>query len=143
VEHANRQLALAQAHAQTFLKKTLLNLWPGMRRAHATDHLDWDVFIDLDNGHGEQRFAWQHVVANVGPNESYVVTIPGTLRYRPRSDESGYKNLYLAGDWTRNGVEAGTVEGAIISGLKASRAVSGLGAPIVGGDDFDRGTALG
>jgi uncharacterized protein with NAD-binding domain and iron-sulfur cluster len=143
IEHANLQLELAKAHAQTFLNKTLLNLWPGMRSAHSADHLDWNLFIDLGNGQGEQRFAWQHVVANVGPSESYVVTIPGTLRYRPRADESGYKNLYLAGDWTRNGVEAGTVEGAIISGLKASRAVSGLGAPIIGGDDFDRGTALG
>jgi uncharacterized protein with NAD-binding domain and iron-sulfur cluster len=49
----------------------------------------------------------------------------GTLRFRLRADESGYENLYLAGDWIRNGVVIGSVEGAVVSGLQASRAISG------------------
>jgi uncharacterized protein with NAD-binding domain and iron-sulfur cluster len=36
----------------------------------------------------------------------------------------------LAGDWVRNGVGIGSVEGAVVSGLQASRAISGYPAKI-------------
>jgi uncharacterized protein with NAD-binding domain and iron-sulfur cluster len=55
-----------------------------------------------------------------------------TLQHRLRADESGYSNLYLAGDWTRNGTEIGCVEGAVKSGLFAAIAICGEGS-VIGG----------
>ena len=59
------------------------------------------------------------------PTERYVQTLPRTLAHRLRADESGFSNLYLAGDWTRNGFNIGAVEAAVMSGMQASRAISG------------------
>lgn len=153
-KHYAAQLRAAEQAAEKFIVSGgMLRLWPGLscadlatadaEAARADDcGIDWSKFIDLDGRSGRGRFGWQLVCANVGPNESYIVTTPGSLKYRPRPDESGYRNLYLAGDWTRNGVEAGTVEGAVMSGLKAAHAITGKGKPIVGGDDFDHGTVF-
>jgi uncharacterized protein with NAD-binding domain and iron-sulfur cluster len=38
-----------------------------------------------------------------------------------RADESGYKNLFLCGDWTNFGLNIGHVEGAVTSGLIAAQ----------------------
>jgi hypothetical protein len=138
--HHAAQLAAAEACAKRFLEVSLPKLWPGLTNGQS--QIDWSKFVDLERRRGEQRFGFQLVSANVGPNESYVLAWPGTLKYRARPDESGYQHLYLAGDWTRNGVEAGTVEGAVISGLKAAHAITGKGREIVGGNDFDYGTVF-
>jgi uncharacterized protein with NAD-binding domain and iron-sulfur cluster len=63
--------------------------------------------------------------ANVDPSDRYVQSLPGTDRYRLRSDESGYDNLFLAGDWTDSGINAGCIEAAVLSGLQAANAVRG------------------
>ena len=51
--------------------------------------------------------------------------MPGSDRFRLRSDESGFDNLFLAGDWTDNGLNAGCIEAATLSGLQAANAVLG------------------
>lgn len=138
--HQALQQARAEQNAETFLEVSILTLWPGLARE---GQVDWSKFIDLAGRQGKPRFHWQLVSANVGPNESYMVAWPGTLKFRPRPDESGYQHLFLAADWTRNGIEAGTVEAAVVSGLKAARAITGKSArAIVGADDFDYGTVL-
>lgn len=139
--HYDRQSEVARSSAKDFVddERKMRRLWPGLRRSESDLRVDWPSFIDPRNRDGEERFQFQHVIANVGPIESYVQASPSTLKYRLRPDESGYRNLFLAGDWTRNGVEVGSVEGAVISGLKAARAISGEGEPIIGGNDFDRG----
>jgi uncharacterized protein with NAD-binding domain and iron-sulfur cluster len=138
-DHYASQLQIAQQNAQTFLSESMPHLWPGLVEGK---DIAWSKFIDLEGRSGKQRFGFQVVAANVGPNESYVVAWPGSLRYRARPDESGYQHLYLAGDWTRNGIEAGTVEGAVVSGLKAAHAITGNRQTIVGGDDFDYGNVF-
>ena len=50
---------------------------------------------------------------------------PGSDVHRLRADESGYDNLVLAGDWTDNGLNAGCIEAATLSGLQAANAVLG------------------
>ena len=67
----------------------------------------------------------QLVQANIDPSDRYVRCAPGTDRYRLRSDESGYDNLFLAGDWTDSGLNAGCIEAATMSGLQAANAVLG------------------
>ena len=62
--------------------------------------------------------------------ERYTMAQAGRLQYRLRPDQSGFANLFLAGDWTRNGAIVGCVEGAFMSGLMASRAICGNPATI-------------
>jgi uncharacterized protein with NAD-binding domain and iron-sulfur cluster len=71
--------------------------------------------------------ATQWVTANVDPSDRYVQSVAGSDRYRLRPDESGYENLFLAGDWTDCGLNAGCIEAATISGLQAANAVLGRG----------------
>jgi uncharacterized protein with NAD-binding domain and iron-sulfur cluster len=47
------------------------------------------------------------------------------VRNRLRADESGFSNLKLAGDWTRNRIDGGSIEAAVTSGMQAARAISG------------------
>jgi len=47
----------------------------------------------------------------------------GTSGHLLGTDESGYDNLFFAGDWTRCGLNSGCVEAAVISGLLAAAAV--------------------
>jgi len=69
----------------------------------------------------------QHVSVNIDPSDRYVQSVPGSDKYRLRSDESGYDNLVLAGDWTDSGMNAGCIEAAVMSGLQAANALLGRG----------------
>ena len=57
----------------------------------------------------------------------YTVHAPagGKLKYRLKPGESGFTNLFLAGDWTANGLNVGAVESAALSGMEAARAICG------------------
>ncbi len=100
-------------------------LWP---EAFDEQGLRWDLLIDLEDREGADRFEAQVVRANTHPCDLYVQSLPGTLRYRLAPEGSGLDNLWLAGDWTRNGLDLGTMEAAIRSGERAAR-----GALIAGG----------
>ena len=55
---------------------------------------------------------------NTSNHERYLLTDPGTLKFRPRS-KTPFRNLFLAGDWIRNEVDVPTMEGAVCSGYTA------------------------
>ncbi|HEX4340145.1 MAG TPA: FAD-dependent oxidoreductase [Polyangiaceae bacterium] len=120
-----RQKAAMMANARRWLDTSAGDLWPGIASATNPHGIDFDQLVDFENRKGEARLGFQTFKANAGPIEAYTMATAGTLRYRLRTDESGYENMYLAGDWVRNGVGIGSVEGAVVSGLQASRAVSG------------------
>jgi uncharacterized protein with NAD-binding domain and iron-sulfur cluster len=112
---------------------------------HLTRHMgymwepfDWSLLHDPSGAEGAERLKSQYWVANIDPSERYVLSVPGSLEHRlPKPGRgSGFRNLYLAGDWTRNGINAGCVEAAVMSGLQASRAISGHPNRIVGESDF-------
>jgi hypothetical protein len=44
--------------------------------------------------------------------------------WRVKPDAKPAGNLYLAGDWTLNGLNAGCVEAAVMSSMQAARAIS-------------------
>lgn len=73
----------------------------------------------------EDRLANQYYRANVAASERYILTPPGTVRYRLAPDGSGFTNLWLAGDWTRTTINGGSVEAAVESGLVAARSIDG------------------
>ncbi|HEY7622772.1 MAG TPA: FAD-dependent oxidoreductase [Solirubrobacteraceae bacterium] len=71
------------------------------------------------------RRSREYVRANWAPTERYDLTPPGSLVHRLWPNESGFANLVLAGDWTRNSLEVGSVEAAMTSGMLASNAICG------------------
>jgi uncharacterized protein with NAD-binding domain and iron-sulfur cluster len=125
-QHAFPEQALKQVEqaAADLLKHTAPRIWPSSA-AGTSGTFDWGLLVDPENRSGERRMKAQFFRANVDPSERYVYAAPGTLKYRMRSDQSGFDNLFLAGDWTRNGLNVGAMESAVMSGMQASRAICG------------------
>jgi uncharacterized protein with NAD-binding domain and iron-sulfur cluster len=121
-EYASHWDARVRRNVIRFLEHDVHQLLPGVRK---DGQFRWDLLCGLEaNGHtGALRFDSQHWSANVDPSDRYVQSLPGTDRYRLRPDESGYENLYLAGDWTDCGLNAGCIEAAVLSGLQAANAI--------------------
>ena len=115
------------ANAIRFLDRHAGHFWPAAATATG---FRWEL---LSDGTGspvdpDRPLAGQYVRANVTGSQRYVQSLPGTQRSRLRVDESGYRNLVLAGDWTNCGLNAGCVEAAVLSGLEAANIV--LGRPL-------------
>jgi uncharacterized protein with NAD-binding domain and iron-sulfur cluster len=119
--------AEAAAEVETTVTRWLadggIGIWPGLRAPDGT--VDWTRFHDPSGATGEARLRAQYLRANIDPSERYVLSLPGTARYRLGADESGFDNLVLAGDWTRTDWNVGCIEAAVLSGIAAARVVSG------------------
>jgi hypothetical protein len=94
--------------------------------------IDWDKMHDDAGRSGSARFDGQFWKANVDPTECCVQSMTNTTRFRLAPGESGFDNLYLAGEWTRTGLNASCVEAAIMSGMGAAKAITGEPLNIVG-----------
>jgi uncharacterized protein with NAD-binding domain and iron-sulfur cluster len=91
----------------------------------------WLLFADNPAADRRQRYEWQFFRANVDPSERYVNTPAGSIESRIGSDDSGFANLVLAGDWTKNHFNLGCVEAAALSGMTAAQGIfRHVGAPI-------------
>jgi uncharacterized protein with NAD-binding domain and iron-sulfur cluster len=87
----------------------------------------WHLLVGANGHRGASALETQHVSVNIDPSDRYVQSVPGSDKYRLRSNESGYDNLVLAGDWTDCGYNAGCIEAAVMSGLQAANALLGRG----------------
>lgn len=95
--------------------------WPA---ASSGGKFEWNVLSDPGGtSTGPARFGSQYWRANVTPSELYVRTPPKSVTKRLWPGQSGFTNLALAGDWTRNYIDGGCVEAAVMSGLLAARYV--------------------
>jgi uncharacterized protein with NAD-binding domain and iron-sulfur cluster len=112
-----------------YLERDVSDFWPGSKLG---EHFNWDVLVDPEQRKGSQRLLAQYFRANFVATERYVLSLPGTIRYRLWPDQSGYENLFLAGDWTRNGIDAGSIESAVTSGMLAAQAICGEPRTIAG-----------
>jgi len=119
---------------RTFLERAVHHLWPDIAGPHS---FAWDALLDGDGRAGAERLRDQFWRANIDPSERYVQSLPGSVAARLRSDDSGFDNLYLAGDWTYTGLNSGCVEAATMSGLRAARAIGGWPPRIVGEEHLD------
>ena len=86
----------------------------------------WPKNVDPATG----NFDWNSVVdtyhrANIDPSERYVLSVSGSTSSRLTGYDSGFSNLYLAGDWTVNGLNAGCVEAATMSGKIVGNVLAG------------------
>jgi uncharacterized protein with NAD-binding domain and iron-sulfur cluster len=120
----HRAEAEVKANALAFLRDAMGPLWPSGVYRYPTE-FRWELLVDEQDRVGEERFDSQFWRANVDPSERYVLSLPGTSKYRLAPNETGYDNLVFAGDWTRCGLNSGCVEAAVMSGLLAAAAVDG------------------
>ncbi len=126
------------ADARAFLDDDVGPLWP-LAVQGAPSQFRWEWLVDTRDGSpdeqsGEPRFDSQYWRANVFGSERYVLTLAGSVDARLPSGDSDFDNLVVAGDWTRNGIDAGCVEAAAISGVQAAHRLIGIAPPILGAD---------
>jgi uncharacterized protein with NAD-binding domain and iron-sulfur cluster len=118
-----------------YLKQDVKGIWPDAIISESDPAFNWDLLVDAQGGHGAERFSSQYWRANVVLTERYVQTPAKLVKFRLRTDESGYDNLFLTGDWIKNGMDAGCVESAVMSGMQTSRAICGSPKIVVGEHD--------
>jgi uncharacterized protein with NAD-binding domain and iron-sulfur cluster len=126
--HATER-ARVRSGALRWLRESCGALLPGAADAGG---LRWERLVDPGGGVGEERLDAQYLRANVNPTDRYMLSVAGTTRLRLRADRTGLDNLVVAGDWTLNGLNVGSVEAATMSGLQAARALDGRPRRIVG-----------
>src|SRR6185312_12968940 len=86
----------------------------------------WEVLAGDGGPDPRARLAAQYHRANVTPSDRYVLSVAGSTKHRLGAhDPEELENLYLAGDWIRNGMNCGAMESAVLGGLLASSALSG------------------
>jgi uncharacterized protein with NAD-binding domain and iron-sulfur cluster len=119
-----REHERVRENAVTFLREGVRHFWPGAVDERSGS-FRWDLLVGGGDRVGEDRFDSQFWRANVDPSERYVLSLPGSDKYRLRTDASGYDNLVLAGDWIDCGLNAGCLEAAVMSGFQAANALNG------------------
>jgi uncharacterized protein with NAD-binding domain and iron-sulfur cluster len=123
--------ALVFDRVKGFVENNAQPIWPGTMKGNA---FDWSVLAAPAGTAGVQRLAAQYWRANVDTTELYILSTPEGIANRIAAGATGLTNLVFAGDWTDNGFNIGSVEGAVMSGLQAAQAVSGVPIDIVGAD---------
>lgn len=90
---------------------------PGLERATATYLLEQAQLVEAGGAH-ETRWV---LVRNCHAENRFFSAEPGLYRRRPHARwETPIRGLWVAGDWTRNGLNLQAMEAAVISGLQAA-----------------------
>lgn len=120
-DHAAR--AAVRAHAERVLAG------PGAAhlRPAGAPPFAWDDLVDRrpNPATGPDRLGAHYLRANTHPSERYVLSVAGSTAHRlPPHEEVEFPDLFLAGDWTRNGMNCGAMESAVLGGLLAAEALT-------------------
>ncbi len=121
-----RRREQVKCDAIAFLNSCIGQLWP--KAVTPSGAFRWELLMSpnvADQTQGEERFNTQFYTANVNPSDRYVLSTPGTQKYRISPLDNTYDNLTIAGDWTACGLDTGCVESAVIAGKLAAHAISG------------------
>ena len=122
---ATAQIARGAVEKNTadWLKTMSGSTLPGTR---AGADFDWSCLVASAGTQQRARLSEQYLRANFEGSERYVLSIAGGTAARLKADAKPVSNLYLAGDWTLNGLNAGCVEAAVMSGMQAARSIRGV-----------------
>lgn len=116
-----------------FLEKNAAHLWPNGTSPSYPRGLDPMLLVDVDDRLGIDRYLSQWWRVNIDPNEQYVLSVRGSTSSRVAPGNTGFSNVFIAGDWTWNPVlNAGCVEGTVASGMECARAYCGFPKTIAG-----------
>ena len=91
---------------------------------------DPKLIFDPDPSAGGDVLDRQYIQANCNPSDLYVQSPKNSVQTRMDADQSGLDNLFLAGDWTLNGLNSGCAEAAARSGWRCAQAVAGALKPL-------------
>lgn len=120
------QLERVRREGISWLEENVGRLWPQAAPSDGSPGLNPEILEAAKDSAGLGGNPNQFYRANIEPSERYVLSLKGSSRYRLKPGESGFDNLYLAGDWVDNGfLNAGCIEATVISGLLAAQALSG------------------
>ncbi|MFO0609989.1 MAG: NAD(P)-binding protein [Polyangiales bacterium] len=122
----------AKAAAKAFFESSLTALLPAAVDPAAPPSVDWSLLVDADGRQGAARLDAQYWRMNAEPQERCTLALPDTNQHRLAADDTGFDNLTVAGDWTDNHFYVACLEGAVMGGLYAARAVTGERLPIIG-----------
>lgn len=103
-----------KAQALNWFRKNIKHLWP---KAPPDPE---SVLYKVTGGNAFDDQYWR---ANTKPSDLYVMSVPDSTRYRLPAGESGFANLFLAGDWVLTDLNAGCVECAVMAGRDAAEAL--------------------
>jgi uncharacterized protein with NAD-binding domain and iron-sulfur cluster len=112
-----RQITVAWLNASAYY------IWP---KADNRVTFDWNALSAPADATGEARLDYQFLRANIDPTECCVASATGTTKYRLYPEGSGFKNLIIAGEAAQSGFNTSSVEGAVMTGMAASRAICGF-----------------
>jgi len=127
--------ALAYKSALENTVDNMPRLWKQFQKPDGS--IQWDWLVDPQNRQGQARFDAQFVRANWTGTERYTLSLAGSTQYRLKTNQTGYANLYIVGDWIENGFNSGCIEASTMSGMQASRAICGYPTKIVGEDSVE------
>lgn len=98
--------------------------WPKGTTDNYPQGMDFQLLADPENNtEGFKRLAKQYFRANVRPTDHYTLSVPKSYKYRLKTDQSGFDNMFLCGDWIDFGGNVGYIDGTIQSGLQAGQAL--------------------
>lgn len=120
-EFARAQRAKVRQNAIDFLDRDVREIWPNA--CNANGGFDWSLLAG-STARGSKAIDSQYFTANVNPSDRYVLSLPGSSRYRISPLDLTFDNLTIAGDWTASGLDSGCIESAVMSGRLAAHALS-------------------
>jgi len=109
-------------------------------KAFKHGHSIYDWMVAPPGVVGRDRLRHQYWRSNADPSEQYVLSLHGSIKYRPSAVGPGrlgdqpilgnaFSNMLVVGDIARTGIDSGCAEAAVTSGLMASYALTGGRSP--------------
>ncbi|HSH04839.1 MAG TPA: methyltransferase [Anaerolineae bacterium] len=111
----------------SILNDQIKYIWP-LAQSGNNNHFTWSYLYDPRKGKhvAQSRLDSQYIRPNTNLWERYILSIPNSSKHRLQANNpQEFSNLYLCGDWVWTGINAGSMEATIMSGMLASLALSG------------------
>ncbi len=115
--------------AVDWLKSSSALYWSRATSPTSPYSLDPTLIYDPEPGAAGDVLTRQYIRANCNPSDLYVQSPKNSVFTRMDANQSGVTNLFLTGDWTRNGLNAGAAEAAARSGARCAQAIAGTLVP--------------